>query len=585
MSDYKKTYREWMENTEIFSGQIRQELAGITDEREIEDRFYRDLEFGTGGLRGILGAGTNRMNIYTVGKATEGLARHLKQNCGPARAGENSCVVISFDSRRMSPEFARHAACVLAGSGIRCCIFKELHPVPVLSFAVRYFKASAGIMITASHNPRDYNGYKVYGPDGAQLTLSDSDAVLACIQSVKDYGDISFMDWDQATAKGIIQCIGRDVDDAYMKSIRRQQVHPNLGATYGKKLKIVYTPLHGSGNVPVRRILKETGFEQVWVVPEQEEPDPGFPTVQTPNPEERNAFTLAIRLASEKEADLIIATDPDCDRVGVAVRDGNEYTLLNGNQVGCLLQEYILSQRTLLGTLPPSPFVVKTIVSSEMSRAIAARYNVEQLEVLTGFKFIGEKILQMDENGDRNYVFGFEESYGYLAGTHARDKDGVVTAMLVAEMAAWYASRGMNLLSGLNAMYEMYGYYFEEAISIGVQGKSGLERIASAMVALRKADLEAFGDWKVEKIRDYSTLEMKKPGPGSETTAIEGVPASDVLYFEMDHTAWVCVRPSGTEPKIKIYFGVSADTSAQSLEELTRLKSGVMSVVEPLLAG
>jgi phosphoglucomutase len=337
--------------------------------------------------------------------------------------------------------------------------------------------------------------------------------------------------------------------------------------------------------VPVRRILKETGFEQVWVVPEQEAPDPGFPTVKTPNPEERDAFTLAIRLAAEKEADLIIATDPDCDRLGVAVRDGGNYTLLNGNQVGCLLQEYILSQRTLLGTMPPSPFVVKTIVTSEMSRPIAARYHVEQLEVLTGFKFIGEKILQLEENGNQNYVFGFEESYGYLAGSHARDKDGVVAAMLVVEMAAWHASRGMSLLDGLHAMYEQYGYYLEEAVSIGVQGKSGLEMIASAMTELRNTGVEAFGDWKVARIRDYRSLEMISTQPGSMRVAIKGVPPSDVLYYEMENTAWVCVRPSGTEPKIKIYFGVCGATDAHSRQDLERLKAGVMSVIKPLLAG
>jgi phosphoglucomutase len=583
LDGYKEIYKNWVENS-MFSEETRNELSGIIEnENEIEDRFYRELEFGTGGLRGVIGAGTNRMNIYTVGKATQGLVNYIK---GTFKDLTENSVVVSYDSRRKSYEFAMHTALIMAGNGIKAYLFKTLHPVPMLSFAVRHFNASLGVMITASHNTKEYNGYKVYGADGAQLAVKDTDRVLEYIMAVGEYSNIKVITEEDAIAKGLLVMIGEEVDDAYMESIKLQSINPDISIKYGSDVVIVYTPIHGSGNIPVRRILSETGFSKVYVVKEQESPDPEFSTVKSPNPEEKSAFELALKLAAEVNAELVIATDPDCDRVGLAVRNSKKgYDMLSGNQVGCLLQEYILSQRTLNKTMPAKPFVVKTFVTSEMSRAIAEKYGVVQLEVLTGFKFIGEKIKLLDDEGDMNYVFGFEESYGYLAGKHARDKDGVITSMLIAEMAAWYKSQNISIQEGLEILYKKYGYYIEDAISVKLEGKEGIAKILSAMQSLRDNNISSFGGFKVKRIRDYLSQKCIAivDNVPEEDGIIEGLPENDAIYYEISDGSWVCVRPSGTEPKIKIYMGISSENAEKASIKLSILKNDVMSVINPYL--
>jgi len=572
---YIERYNKWL-NDPYFDEETKAELLSISgNEKEIEDRFYRDLEFGTGGLRGVIGAGTNRMNRYVVRKASQGLSNFLlKKNKTPS-------VVIAYDSRHMSREFAEESARVFASNGIKAYLFDELRPTPELSFAVRHLKCDAGIVITASHNPKEYNGYKVYGKDGGQIPLDLSNAILEEINAIDDITSVQAMEFDKAVREGLIEIIGSEVDDAYISALKTLSVI-KLSPEFLDNCRIIYTPLHGSGNKPVRRILKETGFNSVFVVPEQENPDPDFSTVKYPNPEEKSVFELAIRMAREKNVELIIGTDPDCDRVGIVVRDKNgEYITLTGNQTGCLLMEYILSNLSEQGRMPEKPFVVKTIVTTELARKIAEAYNVKLVEVLTGFKFIGEQILLRDEQGDESFVFGFEESYGYLSGTYVRDKDAVVASMLIAEMFAWYKSRGLTLYDALINLFEKYGYAREALDSFTLKGKEGLEKIQNAMNVLRNEMPARFGDTVIKAVRDYKAgIRTDMKTNRQETLTL---PKSNVLYYETDKGFWFCIRPSGTEPKIKIYYGVSGSSWEDSEKALNNLRNNVLANIKPLL--
>lgn len=578
--DSRKIYDFWMQS-DYFDAATKKELAQIKDDQgEIEERFYRDLEFGTGGLRGVIGAGTNRINIYTVRKASQGLANYLIKNVKDA---QKRGIAIAYDCRRMSPEFALEAAEVFAANGIVAYLFDELRPTPELSFAVRHLNAAAGIVITASHNPKQYNGYKVYGKDGGQLPLEGSEAVLNEIEAITDITTIKPMAQNEAIEKGLIIKIGSEIDDAYINSLKTLVVNPQAVARAADDIKIIYTPLHGSGNKPVRRILKEIGFKNVLIVPEQELPDSEFSTVKSPNPEEKDAFKLAIELARKEGVDLIIGTDPDSDRVGVVVKSSSgEYMVLTGNQTGCLLMEYILSQKKAAGTLPANGFVVKTIVTSELSRKIAENYDVKLIEVLTGFKFIGEKIKELDETGQMKYLFGFEESYGYLAGTFARDKDAVVASMLIGEMAAYYKNRGMSLYEGLQEIFEKYGYFIEGITSFTLEGKEGVEKISAAMETLRSRKMsEGFGACKLAAVRDYQEKEIIRFPAG--TKEVLDLPESNVLYYELADGSWFCIRPSGTEPKIKIYCGVSDASPQEAQQKLDTIRESIIGEIKKLL--
>lgn len=573
--DFIKKYNSWLENP-YYDEETKKELLNIHgNEKEIEDRFYRDLEFGTGGLRGIIGAGTNRMNKYTVRKASQGLSNYIK-----AVGAAYPSIVIAYDSRHRSDEFAKESACVFAGNGIKSYIFESLRPTPELSFAVRHLNCDAGVVITASHNPKEYNGYKVYGKDGGQMPPDASDAVLKEVNSISDLTAVQVMDYEKAKAKGLIQIVGTEIDNAYIESLKSLKV-TEIDQNIKDKCGIVYTPLHGSGNIPVRRILKEAGFNNVYVVPEQEMPDPDFPTVKYPNPEDRDVFELAISIAKEKDVELIIGTDPDCDRVGVVIRNSRgEYVALTGNQTGCLLLEYILSNLSQRNAMPSNGFVVKTIVTTDLAKKIADAYNVKLVEVLTGFKFIGEQILIREELGNEKFIFGFEESYGYLAGTYVRDKDAVVASMLIAEMFAWYKSRGMTLFDGLVELFEKYGYEKEALDSFTLEGKEGIEKIGRAMKLLREQKPTNFGNVEIKAIRDYEKgvrLDVK-----NKNEQPLGLPSADVLYYETVEGYWFCIRPSGTEPKIKIYYGVSGKSEDASCESLKNLKIQVLSKVKPM---
>lgn len=574
---YREVYRSWIENP-YYDENTKAELLAIKDnEKEIEDRFYRDLEFGTGGMRGVIGAGTNRMNKYTIRKAAQGLANYLEKQ-GIADRG----VVIAYDSRHCSDIFAMETALVMASNDIKAYLFDELKPTPELSFAVRFLGCAAGVVITASHNPREYNGFKVYSSDGCQLPPKESDEVIKEVNAVADISCIRCISREEAFEKGLIEIVGKEIDDAYMSELKKVCINPDISGEIGKSTKIIYTPLHGTGNKPVRRILKEIGFEHVLVVKEQEMPDPDFSTVKYPNPEEKAVFNIAIEMAKKENVGLIIGTDPDADRVGVVVRDpSGEYMTLTGNQTGCLLMEYILSQKKQTGTLPDNAFVVRTIVSSDLARKIAQNYGVEIIDVLTGFKFIGEQIRLLDDTGKKMFIFGFEESYGYLAGTHARDKDAVVASMLIAEVYAWYKSRGMSLYQGLMELFDKYGYVKEGIDSFTLKGKEGLEKIESAMAALRNMDITKIGSKDVEIISDYERQEKVFIKTG-ERSSID-LPKSNVLHYTLDPGSWFCIRPSGTEPKIKIYYGVSSSSLENADREMELLKRDVMTVVKPLL--
>lgn len=571
---YMDTYKQWCDN-EYFDVSTRAELKSIAgDEAEIEDRFYKDLEFGTGGLRGVIGNGTNRMNIYTVRKATQGLANFIIKEKAADRG-----VAIAYDSRRMSPEFANEAALCLNANGIKAYIFPTLRPTPELSFALRELKCIAGIVVTASHNPPEYNGYKVYWEDGAQITAPKDTQIINEVKAVTDYNTVKTMDIDEARACGLYNVIGYDMDDKYIAALKKMSLNGDIIKQVADDIKIVYTPFHGTGNVPVRRILKELGFKHVYVVPEQEKPDPDFTTLEYPNPEDPKAFTLALKLAKEKDADIILATDPDADRLGVYSKDSKtgEYMSFTGNMSGMLIAEYILSQRKEKGLLHDNGAFVKTIVSTNMADAIAKEYNVKLIEVLTGFKFIGEQIKLFEQQHTYEYEFGFEESYGCLVGTHARDKDAIVAVMALCEAAAFYKSKGLTLWDQMINIFDKYGYYKEGQKAITMKGAEGAAQIAQMMDDLRKNPPKKFGDWDVVEFRDYKTKECTdiKTGAKSDT----GLPVSNVLYFDLTDNAWCCARPSGTEPKIKFYMGVKGTGLDDANEKLAKLTDAVMEVI------
>ncbi len=571
---YMDTYKQWCDN-EYFDESTRAELKSIAgDEAEIEDRFYKDLEFGTGGLRGVIGNGTNRMNIYTVRKATQGLANFIIKEKAADRG-----VAIAYDSRRMSPEFANEAALCLNANGIKAYIFPTLRPTPELSFALRELKCIAGIVVTASHNPPEYNGYKVYWEDGAQITAPKDTQIINEVKAVTDYNTVKTMDIDEARACGLYNVIGYDMDDKYIAALKKMSLNGDIIKQVADDIKIVYTPFHGTGNVPVRRILKELGFKHVYVVPEQEKPDPDFTTLEYPNPEDPKAFTLALKLAKEKDADIILATDPDADRLGVYSKDSKtgEYMSFTGNMSGMLIAEYILSQRKEKGLLHDNGAFVKTIVSTNMADAIAKEYNVKLIEVLTGFKFIGEQIKLFEQQHTYEYEFGFEESYGCLVGTHARDKDAIVAVMALCEAAAFYKSKGLTLWDQMINIFDKYGYYKEGQKAITMKGAEGAAQIAQMMDDLRKNPPKKFGDWDVVEFRDYKTKECTdiKTGAKSDT----GLPVSNVLYFDLTDNAWCCARPSGTEPKIKFYMGVKGTGLDDANEKLAKLTDAVMEAI------
>lgn len=562
----KKNYEYWC-TSPIFDDATKSELKSLEgNEDEIFDRFYRELEFGTGGLRGVIGAGTNRMNFYTVGKATQGLANFINKQ-GSAAKG----VAIAFDSRRMSPEFADTAACVLAANGIKAYIFDSLRPTPELSFALRTLGCTAGIVVTASHNPPEYNGYKVYWEDGAQITAPKDAQIIGEVNAIKDYAEIKKMTTEEAKAAGLYEVIGKEIDDKYMEALKKLVLHPEAIKQMASSLKIVYTPLHGTGNVPVRRVLKELGFEQVTVVPEQELPDGNFPTVSYPNPEDKKAFALALDLAKKVDADLVLATDPDADRLGVYAKDTKtgEYKVFTGNMSGMLICEYEMSQKKALGILPANGALVTTIVSSNMAQAVAKEYGMKFIECLTGFKYIGEQIKFFEQTGSNEYVFGFEESYGCLVGTHARDKDAVVAVMALCEAAAYYKTQGITLWDQMLNIYNKYGYYKEDLFTMTFKGADGAKKMQDMMDAYRKNTPKQVGAYKVLRLRDYKNDVITDLATGETTST--GLPKSNVLYFELENDAWFCVRPSGTEPKIKFYAGIkgtSLEDSAKKLDDL-----------------
>lgn len=563
---YMEEYKLWLTD-DYFDQATKDELAAIADnEAEIEDRFYRELEFGTGGLRGVIGAGTNRMNLYTVRKASQGLANYIIKQ-GVQEKG----IAIAYDSRFMSPEFADEAALCMAANGIKAYVFDALRPTPELSFALRTLGCTAGIVITASHNPPEYNGYKVYWDDGAQVTAPKDKEIIGEVQAIKDFKDCKSMDKEAAMAAGLYNVIGKEIDDAYMVELKKQIIHPEIIKEVADDIKIVYTPLCGTGNVPVQRVLKELGFKNVYVVPEQEQPDPKFTTLDYPNPEDPKAFTYALNLAKEKDADIVLATDPDADRLGVYAKDTKtgEYVAFTGNMSGMLIAEYLFREKTKTGTMPENPAMVTTIVTTNMTFPISEKYGLRLIEVLTGFKFIGEQIKFFEQTGCNNYVFGLEESYGCLAGTHARDKDAIVAVMCLCEVAAYCKKNNMTLWDMMLDMYETYGYFKEGQYTITMKGASGASQIAALMDKLRKNPPKAIGDAKVLKFRDYQEDRIVDMETGEETTT--GLPKSNVLYFELPNNCWCCARPSGTEPKIKFYMGIVGTDLADADAKLAQL--------------
>ena len=575
--DYKEIYNQWLENP-YFDEATKEELKAIKDdENEIKERFYMDLEFGTAGLRGIIGAGTNRMNIYVVRRATQGLANYI------AKVDKKSQgVAIAYDSRHMSPEFAQEAALCLAANGIKAYIFETLRPTPELSFAVRHLGCVAGINVTASHNPPEYNGYKGYWGDGAQITPPHDTGIMGEVKAISDWNTVKTMDKEEAVKAGLFEVIGQAVDDAYMAELKKQIIHMDAIQAEGKNLKIVYTPLHGTGNIPARRILKELGFENVYVVPEQELPDGDFPTVSYPNPEAAEAFELGLKLAREVDADIVLATDPDADRLGVRVKDRNgEYHDLTGNMSGCLLANYELSQRKAVHrSLPEDGALVKTIVTTNLADAIAKGYGVNLIEVLTGFKYIGQQILGFENSGKGTYLFGFEESYGCLIGTYARDKDAIVATMALCEAAAYYKTQGKTLWDAMIDMYEEFGYYKDAIQAVTMKGIEGLQKIQEIMTTLRQNPPAEFAGHKVTAVRDYKLDEITDLATGEKKPT--GLPNSNVLYYELTDDAWVCVRPSGTEPKVKFYYGVKGTSLADADEKSDAMGKAVLEMVDSM---
>ncbi len=576
--DYRELYRQWLDNP-YFDDETKKELSSIAcDEKEIEDRFYKELEFGTAGLRGIIGAGTNRMNFYTVRKATQGLANYIiKMN------GQDRGVAIAFDSRHMSPEFANEAALCLNANGIKAYIFDSLRPTPELSFAVRELNCIAGINVTASHNPAEYNGYKVYWEDGAQITPPHDVNIMDAVSAIHDYADAKTMDKEEAVKAGLYIQIGKEIDDRYIEELKKQVKNQEAIDAVQKDIKIVYTPLHGTGNIPVRRVLKELGFENVYVVKEQELPDGAFPTVSYPNPESEEAFKLAVKLGNEVGADILLATDPDADRLGVYVKgdEPGSYHVLTGNMSGCLLAEYEISQMKEAGTLTEDGALIKTIVTTNLSNDIAKYYGVNLIEVLTGFKYIGEKILGFETNKKGQYCFGFEESYGCLIGTHARDKDAVVATMALCEAVAYYKTKGMSLWDKMTEMYERYGYWADGVKAITLKGKEGIEKIQNTIEKLRNNVPTEIAGYKVLSARDYRQDTIKNMLTGEVTTT--GLPKSNVLYYDLEGGAWVCVRPSGTEPKLKFYYGIKGKDAADAAVKEKELGQYMVNLVDSML--
>lgn len=571
---YMDQYNFWLEDS-YFDQDTKNELLAIRDdEKEIEDRFYRELEFGTGGLRGVIGAGTNRMNVYTVRKASQGLANYIIK-----QGGADKGVAIAYDSRNMSPEFADEAALCMAANGIKAYVFDSLRPTPELSFALRTLGCIAGIVVTASHNPPEYNGYKVYWDDGAQITAPKDKEIITEVKNVTDYHTVKSMDKKAAMEAGLYNVIGKEIDDAYMEELKKQIIHPEIIKEVANDIKIVYTPFNGTGNLPVRRILSELGFKNVYVVPEQELPDPNFTTLEYPNPEDPKAFTLALKLAKEKDADIVLATDPDADRLGVYAKDTKtgEYVSFTGNMSGMLIAEYILRERTASKTMPENPALVTTIVTTNMTQPITKDYNVRLIEVLTGFKFIGEQIKLFEQTGCNNYVFGLEESYGCLAGTHARDKDAVVAVMMLCEVASWCKKNNMTLWDQMINVYEKYGYYKEDLYTITLKGVDGSKQIAAIMDQLRSNPPKNFGDLQVVSMRDYESGEITDLATGAKSST--GLPKSNVLYFDLTNDSWCCARPSGTEPKIKFYMGVKGNSLEDAKAKVEKLTADLKAVL------
>lgn len=563
--NFKNIYYNWIKD-EYFDKETKQELLSIKeDEEEIKDRFYKNLEFGTGGLRGIIGAGTNRINKYTIRRATLGLANHIINIYG--EEGKSKGVVIAYDSRYKSKEFCEETAKTLAAYGIKVYIFDSLRPTPELSFAVRYLNCIAGIVITASHNPQEYNGYKVYWSDGGQICLYKANEIIDEINKIDDYSIIKIVD---NIDNELITILDNEVDDKFIKAVKKQVINQDIINKVGKDIKIIFTPIHGSGNIPIRRVLNEVGFENVKVVKEQELPDPNFSTVKYPNPEEKEVFNIAIEMAKNEGADVIIGTDPDCDRVGVVVKDNNgEYIVLNGNQVGSLLVDYVISNNLDKIKIMKNPTIIKTIVTSELGSIIAKSYGVDSVDTLTGFKFIGEKINEYEVSNGKTFIMGYEESYGYLIGTHARDKDGVVSALLISEMAAYYYSKGMTLYDGLMNIYDKYGYYMEELKSITFKGSDGMKKIDTIMDYFRCYNVPSISDINIVNMIDY------KKG-------INDLPKSNVLKFILEDESWIAIRPSGTEPKIKFYFGVKSDSLEKSNTKLKNIISYITNIVDSI---
>ena len=578
MKDYMKIYQEWLSNP-YFDEDTKAELRAIEgDENEIKERFYMDLEFGTAGLRGVIGAGINRMNIYVVRRATQGLANYIIKQCGADKG-----VAIAYDSRHMSPEFAMEAAMTLAANGIKAYKFESLRPTPELSFAVRELGCIAGINITASHNPPEYNGYKVYWEDGAQFTPPHDKGVTEEVLAIEDLSTVKTTDEASAAAAGKYEVIGREIDDKYIAQVKAQVVNQKAIDEMQDQISIVYTPLHGTGNIPARRVMKELGFTHVYVVPEQELPDGGFPTVSYPNPEAAEAFSLGLKLAAEKNADLVLATDPDADRLGVYVKDAGsgEYIPLTGNMSGSLLCEYVLSQKKAAGKIPDDGQVIKSIVSTNLIDAVAKEYGCELIEVLTGFKWIGQQVLKNEKTGRGTYLFGMEESYGCLIGTYARDKDAISATAALCEAAAYYKQKGMTLWDAMVAMYEKYGYYKDAVKSIGLSGIEGLAKIQSIMETLRNNTPKEVGGYKVVSARDYKLDTIKDMASGEVKPT--GLPSSNVLYYDLNDGAWICVRPSGTEPKIKFYYGIKGSSMEDADAKSEALGAAVMAMVDKMM--
>ncbi|WP_294161360.1 phospho-sugar mutase [uncultured Clostridium sp.] len=574
--NYKEKYNEWL-NSKVISESVKEELRGITDEKELEDRFYKELDFGTGGLRGVIGYGSNRMNVYTVSKATQGFANYLNKNF------ESPKVAIAYDSRNMSKEFAEAAALTLCANNVKVYLYESLRPTPMLSFATRHLSCQGGIVITASHNPKIYNGYKVYDEFGGQVTDEKAGLIINEVNSIENYEDIKTISLEEAIKDNLLEYIGEDVDKAYLEEVKGLTIRTELVKEHAKDLKVIYTPIHGSGNMPVRRVLKELGYENVEVVKEQEKPDGNFPTASYPNPENPQVFELALEMAKTNTPDIIFGTDPDCDRIGVVVKENSgEYKVLTGNQTGLLLTDYILSSLKEEGKLPSNGVVIKTIVTSEGARAIANYYGVEIMDVLTGFKYIGEKIRQFQENGDKKYLFGFEESYGYLAGEFVRDKDAVIASMLIAEMTLYYKEQGKSLYEALIELYNRIGFFKEDLISIELKGKEGQEKISKCLDLLRETALTEVDGVKVATRLDYKL--SKEENLESNTEFVINLPKSNVLKYILADGSSFVVRPSGTEPKMKVYSAVKGESLTNAEEKLKRFNEKVMEIINEKLA-